>query len=173
MLMGVAAGTPEAVQAVMIYTPIYLFMNMGAFLVIMAVRARDGAEDIPAYVGLGTRSPVLAVSLAIFLFSLTGMPPFAGFIGKFFLFASVLQVKQPFFYTLAIIGVLNSVVSLYYYVRIVRAMFLEKAEEAAPALPLAGIPATLLTLLALPTLVFGIWWGPLAELVQRAGVLLR
>ncbi len=173
MLMAVAVGSDAAVRAVMLYLPIYLFMNMGAFLAVMAVRARTGSESLAAYRGLGARSPFLAVVLAVFLFSLTGLPPLAGFIGKFYLFAALLKTHLTFFYVVAIIGVLNSVVSLYYYVRIVKAMFLEKAEAGAPTLPLARASTVLLTVCAIPTVLLGIWWGPLAGLVERASHLLR
>lgn len=111
--------------------------------------------------------------LAVFLFSLTGLPPLAGFIGKFYLFAALVDSHLTFFYVVAIIGVLNSVVSLYYYVRIVKAMFLEKAEAGAPTLPLARASMVLLTVCAIPTVLLGIWWGPLAVLVERASQLLR
>ncbi len=168
LLMGVAVGTPDAIRAVAVYAPIYLLMNLGAFLAVLAVRARTGSESIADYRGLGGRAPLLSVCLAVFLFSLTGLPPLAGFIGKFYLFASVLNAGTPFFYVVAIVGVLNSVVSLFYYARLVKAMFLEASPEAAPAIPLP-VPATaLLAVLAIPTLVLGIWWSPLADLAARA-----
>jgi NADH-quinone oxidoreductase subunit N len=173
MLMAVAVGTPDAVRAIMLYLPIYLFMNMGAFLAVMLVRARTGEETISAYRGLGTRSPFLAIALAVFLFSLTGLPPLAGFIGKFYLFAAVLKTGVTFFYAVAVIGVLNSVISLYYYVRIVRAMFLEKGEAGAPVFAPARAGTALLAVCAVPTLLLGIWWGPLAGLIARASSLLR
>jgi NADH-quinone oxidoreductase subunit N len=174
MLMAVAVGSEAAVRAIMLYLPIYLFMNMGAFLAVMAVRAQTGEERLGAFRGLGTRSPYLAVVLAIFLFSLTGLPPLAGFIGKFYLFAALLRSGGTFYYTLAIIGVLNSVISLYYYVRIVRAMFLEKAEEGAPAtLSLPRPSAVLLAVCVVPTVLLGIWWGPLAGLIDGAARMVR
>lgn len=173
MLMGVAVGSPLAIRAVLLYLPIYLFMNIGAFLAVMAVREQTGSESISAYRGLGSRHPLLAVTMAIFLFSLVGIPPFAGFVGKFFLFAAVLQAKTPFFYTLAVIGVINSVISLYYYARIIRAAFLEKAEPSDGAVVVRRPAATLLAVLAVPTLVLGVWWGPLMGLVERTSGLLR
>ncbi len=173
MLMGVAVGSPQAVRAVMLYLPIYLFMNMGAFLAVMAVREKTGSESISAYRGLGATSPTLAVALAIFLFSLVGIPPFAGFIGKFFLFAAVLQVRSPFFYTLAVVGVLNSVISLYYYARIVRTCFLEQPVRADRALLVSGPSTAMLAVFAVPTLVLGVWWGPLMGIVERSAAMLR
>jgi NADH-quinone oxidoreductase subunit N len=168
LLMGVAVGTPEAIQAVAVYAPIYLLMNLGAFLAVLAVRAKTGSETIADYRGLGARSPLLAIALAIFLFSLTGLPPFAGFIGKFYLFASVLQAGTPFFYVVAIVGVLNSVVSLFYYARLVKAMFLEGSAAGAPAVPVPFPATVLLAVLAIPTLILGVWWSPLAALAAKA-----
>ncbi len=174
MLMAAAVGSPLAIKGILIYLPIYLLMNMGAFFVVMVVRERTGSETVDAFRGLGQRSPYLAVVMAVFLFSLTGLPPFAGFIGKFFLFAAALQTGSVFFYAVAIIGVLNSVVSLYYYARIVRACFLEKAEEGHDGVVLVAAPATaILGVLALPTLLLGIWWGPLLGVVEKAVLLAR
>ncbi len=168
LLMAAAVGSPLAVQGILLYLPIYLLMNMGAFMVVMAVRERTGSESIEAYKGLGTRAPYLAVVMAIFLFSLTGIPPFAGFIGKFFLFAAALQTKSPFFYVVAVVGVINSVVSLYYYARIVRACFLEKPAEGEAPLFVGSPAVAMLGVLAVPTLVLGIWWGPLLNVVEKA-----
>jgi len=169
MLMGVAVGTPQAIQAVMFYLGVYLAMNFGAFLIVMAVRDRTGLESIESFRGLGGSSPVLAVALAIFLFSLTGIPPFAGFIGKFYLFAALLETKSAMFYVVAIIGVLNSAVSLYYYARVVKAMFLEKAEGAPAAPGVTAAYAGLTAAFAGPTLLLGVWWAPLAETIERLG----
>jgi NADH-quinone oxidoreductase subunit N len=168
MLMAVAVGSGEAIRAVVFYLAVYLVMNLGAFLAVIAVRERTGSESLADYRGLGSRSPYLAVVLAVFLFSLTGLPPLAGFIGKFYLFAALLRAESPFFYVVALIGVVNSAVSLYYYARVVKAMYLEQAEGEAPALPLSVAHAAFLTLLAVPTIVLGLWWAPLAEAAERA-----
>jgi len=168
LLMGVAVGTPDATRAVLLYAPIYLLMNLGAFLAVLIVRERTGSESLAAFRGLGTRSPVLAVGLTICLFSLTGVPPFAGFIGKFYLFAAALKVGTPFFYVVALIGLANSVVSLYYYLRLVKAMFLERAPGGAPEVTVSSPALALLAVFAVPSLVLGVWWGPLADLASRA-----
>ena len=173
MLMAVAVGTAQGTRAVMLYLGIYLAMNMGAFLAVMAVRAKTGSESLADYRGLGSRSPYLALTLAVFLFSLTGLPPLAGFIGKFYLFAAVLSVDIPFFWVVALVGVLNSAVSLYYYARVIKAMYLDRLEGEAPAVPLLASHAALLTVLAVPTLVLGVWWGPLAQVIDGASSMLR
>ncbi|HSW40852.1 MAG TPA: NADH-quinone oxidoreductase subunit N, partial [Acidobacteriota bacterium] len=172
LLMGVAVGTPEAMRAVMLYLPIYLLMNMGAFFVVMMVRERAGSEFICAYRGLGIRNSLLAVAMSAFLFSLVGIPPFSGFIAKFYLFLAVIKADTAFFYFLALVAVLNSVVSLFYYARIARAMFFEQHEGTVDFGRLGAVNTGLVTALAVPTLLLGVWWAPLAAMVDRTATLL-
>lgn len=173
MLMGVAAGTPKAIQSVMFYLGVYFVMNFGAFLVVMAVRDRTGEDTIESCRGLGSTSPVLAAALAVFLFSLTGLPPFAGFVGKFYLFAALLETQKPLFYAVALAGVLNSAVSLYYYARVVKAMYLEKTESTGVAFALPPAYLGLTVALSGPVLLLGVWWAPLVETVERLSTILR
>lgn len=165
ILMGFAAGTFEAYQAVLFYLVVYLFMNLGAFLVVDAAGRKLGGESTEHIRGLGKTSPALALALAVFLFSLTGIPPLAGFIGKFYLFSALVKENM---WTLALIGVANSVVSLVYYVRVIRDMFLaDPAAESRPIPMTAGLGLLTLTFLT-PTVLLGIWWGPLAGWVAAA-----
>ena len=160
MMMGVVLLSPAGIQAVLFYLVVYLFMNLGAFYVVVVVSNALGGEDIADFTGLGSRAPFAAVSLAIFLFALTGIPPFSGFIGKVYLFAEVLNRGV---YWLAIVAGLNSVVSLYYYARIVRAMFLADPKDTS-AILVPAVPRAMLALLAAPTLIFGVYWEPVARL---------
>jgi NADH-quinone oxidoreductase subunit N len=165
LLMGFAAGTFEAYQAVLFYLVVYLFMNLGAFLVVDAAGRKLGGETTEHIKGLGKTSPALALALAVFLFSLVGLPPLAGFIGKFYLFSALVKENM---WTLALIGVGNSVVSLVYYVRVVRDMFLtDPAAEARPIPMTAGLGVLTLVFVT-PTILLGIWWGPLAGWVAAA-----
>jgi NADH-quinone oxidoreductase subunit N len=167
MMMGVVMLSSSGLKAVLFYTAAYLFMNLGAFLVVLVLAVRIGSEHIKDYNGLGWRSPWIALAMTAFLFSLTGLPPTAGFIGKIYLFASVIDGGL---YWLAVVGVLNSAVSLYYYARIIRAMYLEKpATEERVAIP-AFATVTLLVLFA-GTLVLGVYWAPLADLADRSTTL--
>ncbi|RKU34953.1 hypothetical protein C6495_06515 [Candidatus Poribacteria bacterium] len=127
LLMGGVLLTTEGQAAILFYLVVYLFMNLGAFYVVVLIANEVGSEMIDGYRGLSSRAPLVAGAMAIFLFSLTGIPPFAGFFGKWVLFAAVIDKGL---YWLAFVGLLNSVVSLYYYARIVKAMYLESAEEA-------------------------------------------
>ena len=126
LLMGGVLLTAEGQAAILFYLIVYLFMNLGAFYVVVLIANEVGSEMIDGYRGLSSRAPLVAGAMAIFLFSLTGIPPFAGFFGKWVLFAAVIDKGL---YWLAFVGLLNSVVSLYYYARIVKAMYLESAEE--------------------------------------------
>jgi len=155
-----AGGRPAGLKAILFYLVVYLFMNLGAFYVVVLVGNATKGEDITDFSGLGTRAPFAAVALAIFLFALTGIPPFSGFIGKVYLFAEVLNRGV---YWLAIVAALNSVVSLYYYARIVKAMFLEEPRDTS-ALPVPAVPRAMLALLAAPTLVLGLYWEPVARI---------
>ncbi|MBN1944269.1 MAG: NADH-quinone oxidoreductase subunit N [Bradymonadales bacterium] len=173
LLMAVAVGSWDAVRAVELYLVFYMLMNLGAFLCVQVVRDRVGSEQMAAYVDLRARSPLLALLLAVFLLSLIGLPPLAGFVGKFYLFAAVLQARSALYYVLALIGVLNSAIALYYYARVLRAMYLEKspADQLQPSFSLSPATTALLLLLAVPTLLLGIFWFPLADALTGAATL--
>jgi NADH-quinone oxidoreductase subunit N len=173
MLLGFCVFNDAGTAAVLFYVATYCVMNLGAFLVVMAVAEKSGGdESVAAFTGLGTRSPVLAICMAIFLFSLTGLPPFAGFVGKFYLFASLLRVGGNWNWVIAVIGVVNSVVSLFYYARVVKAMYLTPADTRDGIAVRPAFGATTLAL-AVPTLVLGVYWGPLYDFVTRSLVMVR
>ncbi len=166
ILMGLVVLNNEGLQAMLFYIVVYLIMNLGAFLVVLLVANATGKEDLEAYRGLAWRgSAVPAVAMAIFLFSLTGLPPFAGFVGKFFLFAAV--IKQAF-YLLAVVAVVNSVISLYYYARVVKVMFLDFPEPSDGTVELNAGAAVLLGLLSAMTILFGVYWGPLVAFTNQS-----
>jgi len=162
LLMGIVALSNFGLRAVIFYLVVYLFMNLGAFAVVTLVAGSGGSEEIDSYRGLGSKAPYLCVAMAVFLFSLIGLPPFAGFVGKVYLFAAIIYKK---IYWLAVVAALNTVVSLYYYLRVVKAMFLEKPTEAIQMQVSLGSQALLLALL-IPTLGLGIYWQPLASVVS-------
>jgi len=157
ILMAFVVFSSVGYMAVMIYTAIYLLMNIGAFWIIHIVAEKLGGEEIETYHGLGYRAPFAAVCMAIFMFSLTGLPPLAGFIGKFYLFAAIVEQN---WYWLAIIGVLNSVVSLYYYAGVVKAMFLVKVDNPEEV-SISMYDKVFLAILTIPLLIFGVYWTPL------------
>ena len=140
-------------------------MNLGAFYSVMLVANATGSEDIDDYKGLGYRSPLIGVALTIFLLSLTGIPPTAGFIGKLYIFAALINAKM---FWLAIVGVLNSVVSLYYYVRVLRNMFLKEPDASAKPIRFSFMQVFILLILVVPTILLGLYFGPLVEYAQAS-----
>jgi NADH-quinone oxidoreductase subunit N len=166
MLMGVVVLSNEGVSAILIYFIVYLFMNLGAFYIVMLIANKTGSEDIEDYKGIGPKAPFVTIALSVFLVSLTGLPPTAGFIGKLYLFAALLNDGWVW---LAVVGAMNSVISLYYYVRVFRNMYL-RSDERHTNLPLEFSFAQKLVVLLLlfPTLLFGLYFTPLVQLAQAS-----
>jgi NADH-quinone oxidoreductase subunit N len=157
-LIGLAAGTAAGVRGVLVYLAIYLFMNAGTFAVILCMR-RDGkmVEDIDELAGLSRTHPALALSLAIFMFSLAGIPPMAGFFAKLYIFMSAIDAGLP---VLAVIGVLSSVVGAYYYLRIVKVMYFDEARGAFDR-PFGAEVMAVLLVCTIIILFFIVFPGPL------------
>ena len=156
LLMGVVAGTQRGVAAMLVYVGVYLFMQLGAFAVVAAMRRSDVVGDeLKDLTGLSRRSPMMAFAMLFFMLSLGGIPPTAGFMGKVWLFGAAIDAG---FIWLAVIAVANSAVSLYYYLRVVVFMWIN--DETAPATsPLAVGPAmtTALVVAVVGTVVFGLY----------------
>jgi NADH-quinone oxidoreductase subunit N len=169
LLLGLVVMSNQGLLAILIYFSVYLIMNLGAFLVVMLIANKIGSEDIHDYNGLGITSPFLGVSLAIFLVSLTGLPPTAGFIGKLYLFIALVDAKMI---AVAVIALLNSVVSLYYYIRVLKHMFLTKPEKETQTVT-TSLPNTILvSVLVAAILVFGIYFSPLVDAATSCLVML-
>ena len=127
ILAGLATGTSEGVQSSIIYLTIYLIMNLGAFgCIFMMKRENIYSENIYDLSGLSKNHPMLALGFLILFFSLAGIPPLAGFFAKFYVFMSVIEAKM---YTLAIIGLLSTVVSAFYYLRIIKIIYFDKPRK--------------------------------------------
>ena len=159
MLLGLIAGdatslTADGVKGILIYLLVYTFMNLGAFAVITSLRHRDAiGDEIDDIAGLYSRAPIEAALMLVFLLSLAGIPPLAGFWGKYFIFLSLVESGH---YALASLAVLYSVFGLYYYLRIANAMFMRQPLEKeklslSPAMGLA------LFVTAFATLAIGIF----------------
>jgi len=167
LLMGVAAASATGSESVAIYLMVYLFMNLGAFLVVGTVGRLSGSESLFEYRGLSVRAPFAAISFTIFLFSLTGLPPLAGFVGKFHLFKALVDRGGSWQIALAILGVLNSAVSLYYYARIVKAMFLDQPANTEKIL----VPRSynvLMGVLVAGVIVFGVYFDGLRRIAASS-----
>jgi NADH-quinone oxidoreductase subunit N len=168
LLLGVIAaadGNETGLQAVFIYLLVYAFMNLGAFGVIIVMRRKDLiGDEIDDLSGLMSRSPGMAIMMLIFLLSLAGIPPTAGFIGKYFIFLSLIETHH---YILAVLAVVYSVVALYYYFRIVVAMFMKKAPDTVPLATGRGLSLALGVSLGV-TLLLGIYPQPLIVIAREA-----
>ncbi|HAK54322.1 MAG TPA: NADH-quinone oxidoreductase subunit N [Acidobacteria bacterium] len=163
LLIGVVANSSRGVAAMMIYLLLYVFMQLGAFAVVVMLRRQDVVGDeLKDLSGLYFRYPTAACAMLFFMLSLGGIPPTAGFMGKFWLFSAAIESG---FFWLAVIGVLNSAVSLYYYIRVV--VFMWMKEEALGS-PIVASPsmAVALTVALAGVVVFGVYPRPLFELAQ-------
>ena len=164
MMLALPVISIDAVEAVMIYLFVYLFMNLGAFFIVIAIKNKTGGETFDDYRGLGWKMPFVGSVMTLFMLSLTGLPPTAGFIGKLYIFKTLIGAGESF-YWLVIAGGINSVISLYYYFHVVKVMFLEgerSDEIIQPPAPLFG----LLIVTAVPSLLLGLYWNPLANWVK-------
>jgi NADH-quinone oxidoreductase subunit N len=164
-LIGLATGTADGVRGVLVYLSIYLAMNVGAFTVILSMR-RDGemVERIEDLAGLSRTNPLMALAMGIFMFSLAGVPPLAGFFAKFYIFMAAINNGL---YTLAVIGVVASVVGAYYYVRIVKIMYFDDPAEPFER-PIRGEMVMVMAGTGIFTLLFFIYPAPLLAGAQAA-----
>jgi NADH-quinone oxidoreductase subunit N len=173
LLVAFVAFTSESVSALLFYLVTYVLMNLGAFVVVLVLEEKYAVTTVEGCRGLGWRSPQLGALTTIFLFSLTGLPPMAGFAGKFLVFSRVVQDsvrdRNSLGTMMVILALLFSVLSLYYYLRIAAAMWLQKGrgEETHEEAP-GPVYATLLWTLGLATVSLGIWWAPLEAFAARA-----
>lgn len=171
ILVGAIALNEAGVQSILFYLLVYLFTNFAAFAVVLILADCNGIEEIDGYRNLGTRSPALAFCLAASLFSLIGVPPLAGFLGKWFLFAAAVQTLDPWCVAAVVAGLLNSVLSVYYYFRIMRAMYLEPGDSTEPlkSLPILNGVAFVMTAPVLLIILDGgrfyRWTGELSKLL--------
>jgi len=166
MLLAMPVMSGESIYAIMVYLVMYLFMNLGAFFVVITVKNKTGGETFDDYKGLGWEMPLIGVVMTVFMMSLTGLPPTAGFIGKFYIFAALIKGGNSF-YWLVLVGGINSVVSLYYYFRVVKVMFFEGKNSEIILQP-PKVMAGMLIVMVVPTLVLGIYWVPIADWVQSS-----
>jgi len=166
MLLAMPVMSGDSIYAIMVYLVMYLFMNLGAFFVVITIKNKTNGETFDDYKGLGWEMPIVGITMTLFMVSLTGLPPTAGFIGKFYIFASLIQGGGSF-YWLVVIGGINSVVSLYYYLRVVKVMYFDgdrKDSLVSPPKVLTGM----LLVTAVPTMLLGIYWVHLAQWIQKS-----
>ncbi len=164
MLAGLLAADVAGVQGMLFYTMLYVFANVGAFAVIVAVGKHGGSDEIEDLSGLSQKSPFLALSMTVALLSMAGIPPMAGFVGKFYIFMAV--IEQGYLW-MAIIGFVMSMISVYYYLQVVKTMYMKEPKDEQP-LVIGGPIGLAASISILVTLFLGIYPAPLAKLAKAA-----
>jgi len=179
--MGVAPGLArDAVSALAFYLGTYLFMNLAAFAIVAVLRNRLRSEEIAAYAGLVRSNPGIVVAMVVVLVSLIGLPPLAGFVGKFLVFSSLAQgissaaaapAVRSLLLALLVVGGVNTVISLFYYLRVLKVMTFDPppADRFADAGAAAWLPGGMVAALTVPIVVLGVFWSGLYAFAQLAG----
>jgi NADH-quinone oxidoreductase subunit N len=167
LLVALVPGTELGGIGVLYYLVAYSLTNLGAFAVVALLRSEDDQGlELSNFAGLGYRRPWLGALMALFMFSLAGLPPTAGFVGKFYIFSGAVESGHL---GLAVLGVLNSVISVYYYLRVVVWMYMSPDPEGAdPIVKVAWPLAAALAITAIGVLQFGFFPGPLYDLARQA-----
>ena len=186
LMMGVAAAialagskpnaAAAAISAVAFYLGTYLFMNLAAFAIVALLRNRLRSEEISSYAGLVRTSPGIVVATAVVLVSLIGLPPLAGFVSKFLIFSSLVEAitsnaDRQLMLVLLVVGGLNTVISLFYYLRVLKVMTFDALPEdrVGEDFPLVSLPGAVITAFTVPVLVLGVFWSGLYAVAQLAG----
>jgi NADH-quinone oxidoreductase subunit N len=164
IFMGVVVLTAQGIQSVLVYLVTYLFMNLGAFFVVIEIFNRTGSFDIEDYRGLYRRSPFLTIAMSIFMLSLMGIPPFAGFFGKFYVFGAAVNSNMEWF---AVIGALNSVIAVYYYARVIKTMIIERG-ETTDRIRMPWTSHVLVWILLIPTFAMMLFWNQIQRLTEAS-----
>ncbi|MBI2855281.1 MAG: NADH-quinone oxidoreductase subunit N, partial [Chloroflexi bacterium] len=155
-------------SSVLFYLGAYATTNLAAFFAIIAISSRTGSELISEFAGMGRRAPLLALVLAFSVISLTGIPPTAGFMGKLYVFSAAVRSDLVW---LAVVGVVNSVLSAYYYLRVVRVMYMAEP-STQERLPVASAPLAAIFVTGLGILVLGLFPGPFFTFTEKAVAIL-
>ena len=164
MMLALPVLSIEAVESIMIYLFVYVFMNLGAFFIVIFVKNETGGESFKDFEGLGWKMPTVGAFMTLFMLSLTGLPPTAGFVGKLYIFKTLVSAGSDFLW-LVFAGGVNSVISLYYYFHVVKVMFLGGKRSDVITYP----PSTMFGLMiftAIPSLSLGLYWNPLASWIK-------
>ncbi len=169
IMLGLTVANQQGLTAMIVYLIAYMFMTLGAFYALILIVNKIDSDEMSDMRGFGYKAPAVAVFMGIFMFALSGIPSTAGFIGKFYLFSALIESNLIW---LALVGMLNSVVSLFFYIKILKYMFLMKPEEEVIPKFKYGIGSyVVLLLLAVPTMFLGIYFAPLIKLAEVSAVL--
>jgi NADH-quinone oxidoreductase subunit N len=164
ILIGVVAVTELGVASMVFYLLAYMITNLAAFGVVVIFWQVTGSDEISAYAGLSRRSPGLALAMLVAFLSLAGMPPLAGFVAKVFVFAAAVEADYIW---LAVVGVFNSIIGLYYYLTVLKVVYLFRSEEEDNPLPVTRPNRIALTALTIGILLVGTLFGPWYNLAEK------
>ncbi|MBL7127626.1 MAG: NADH-quinone oxidoreductase subunit N [Ignavibacteria bacterium] len=166
LMLGLVVANQMGLAAMLIYLFAYMFMNLGAFYVVIMISNKLNTDEIESMQGLAYRSPFVCAAMGIFMFSLSGIPATVGFIGKFYIFAALINSDMIW---LAIIAMLNSVVSLFFYVKVLKVMYLKKPlDDAESKISYSFGYNLVLILLAVPTILFGLYFAPILKFAESS-----
>tara|TARA_B100000945_G_C20415922_1_gene615133 strand:+ start:398 stop:1876 length:1479 start_codon:yes stop_codon:yes gene_type:complete len=166
MLMGFAVIGPDSIAAIMLYLFIYMFMNLAAFFMAIFASNKLDAHHLEDWAGIGRKNPVLAAFMTLTLLSLTGLPPTSGFVGKFYILAELFKYQQ--FYWLAVVAIINSVISLYYYFSIVRSMYFEVDHASEEEIQAHPVIKWSIIIFSSQNILFFIYWEPLYKFINQS-----
>jgi NADH-quinone oxidoreductase subunit N len=163
-----AVAAREAIAALLFYISVYVFMNLGAFAIVAFLRNAIGSEEIVDYAGLVRSAPLTSVALTVILVSLIGLPPLAGFVGKFAIFAALVDAGGSWMIGLLVIAGINTAISLVYYLRVAKTVCIDPEPESRRRATIGLLPAIYILLVSLPVLVYGMFPGPVLDLARAA-----
>ena len=172
IMMGAVVMSTDGIQAMLAYILIYLFMNLGAFLVVIIMHNGVGSFELADYAGIWRRAPILTIAMGVFLFSLMGIPPFAGFLAKWYVFAAVVSSDLAWF---AVVGAINSAIAAFYYMKVLKVMVIDGSDSPEPALPLEIHPlyGGLLLVLVVPNILGLLFLGQIDRVTELSQKLLE
>jgi len=168
MLLGLTVLNQMGITAILIYFGAYLFMNLGAFYVVILISNKLKTDNIEDMAGIGFRAPVIGVAMAIFMFSLSGIPATVGFIGKFYIFSTLIKADMAW---LALVAMINSVISLFFYVKVLKVMFFAKNRKSEYKITYSFSNYLILALFVIPVLFFGLYFTPLLKLAESSATM--
>jgi NADH-quinone oxidoreductase subunit N len=170
MMLGVVVLSDEGIRSVLFYAITYLFMTAGTFFIISYVQDKYGNDHFDRFKGLMYKHPVMCIAMAIMMFSLAGIPPLSGFVAKFNILSAVIAKK---YYALAIIAGLNSVISVYYYLKIVRLMIFAKQESEDKIQGFTFVNQTIIVAVTVPVVILGIFWSKIIHIADGAKIFIQ
>ena len=168
MLLGLTVLNQMGITAILIYLGAYLFMNLGAFYVVILISNKLKTDEIEDMAGIGFRAPIIGVAMAIFMFSLSGIPSTVGFIGKFYIFSTLIKADMAW---LALVAMLNSVISLFFYVKVLKVMFFAKNRKSESKISYSFSNYLILAIFVIPVLFFGLYFTPLLKLAESSATI--